>query len=424
MTMAMDRVIERPRWGGRRRLALWGGGAGGAAVLTAVAALALGSAKPTVRIPAERVTIDTVERGVFRDTVLLRAQAQPRGVVFLDALEGGQVRRVLVKAGDTVAAGQPLVEFRNTELELEVLDREGRLVESITQLQTYEKQLEDARVANAKAAARIEYDIVRLTRAAERRQALLEKGFVSREAHDNVQDELAYNRKLLPLQLATNREQEALRRRQLPQIREELASLQQSLRITRSKLDNLVLRAPVAGRVADMDLKPGEIRGRGQRLGQIVPDEGFELTARVDEYYLDRVRVGLAGRVEANGKSYPVRLTRFDPQVKDSTFEVELAFVGEEPRGLLPGQALEGRLSLGGDRPAVVVPAGGFLERTGGSWIMVVEPSGRRAEKRAIRAGRRNADQVEVLAGLRPGERVITSDYSGFEKYERVELTR
>jgi len=422
MTLLMDRPLSRPSWRSRRTLIL----AGMAGVIGLVLLLGLGLAagvRASLRMPATSVTIDTVQAGVFHDFVLLRAKVAPKDVVYLDALEGGQVAQVLAQAGDLVAAGQPLVKFRNTQLELEVLDREGRLSESITQLQAYEKQLEDARVANEKAAAQIDYDVVRLSRDARRADALIAKGFLPRQQYEQVHDQLDYSRRLQPLQDSTNREQEALRRRQLPQLKAELANLQQSLVVARAKLDSLVLRAPVAGKLADMHLNVGEIRNRGERLGQIVPDSGFKIEARVDEYYLDRVRVGQAGEVDVNGRAFPLRVTRVDPQVKDATFLVELAFEGAAPRDITSGQALDGRLTLGGDRPGLVLPAGGFLEKSGGDWVMVVDPGGRHADKRRIRLGRRNAEQVEVLAGLKAGERVITSDYTGLEKVERITLT-
>ena len=397
-----------------------------AAVLSTagLAAAVLGDAKSSVRVPTQNVTLSTVRPGVFHDLVVLRAIAQPKDVIYLDALEGGQVQEVLAQAGDIVAAGQPLLRFRNTELELEVLDREGRLVESITQLQTYEKQLEDARVANEKAAAQIAYDITRLQRIAERRDALVAKGYVTKDLYEQVHDELEHNRKLLPLQTASNAQQDALRRRQIPQIQGELTTLQESLKVTRGKLDSLVVRAPVAGRLTDMDIKLGEIRNRGQRLGQIVADTGFKLQAQIDEYYLDRVRAGQTGDVTIEDRQVPVRVTRVDPQVKNATFQVDLTFEGAMPRGLLPGQALEGRLTLGGDRPALILPAGPFLERTGGDWVMVADGGGSHADRRRVKIGRRSAEQVEVLSGLKPGERVITSDYSGFEKVDRVVLAK
>ena len=419
----MDTRIVLPWWRRRRTLAA----AGAAAAVMATGGLSvavLGAAKSSVRVPVQNVTLAAVERGVFHDFVVLRATAQPKDVIYLDALEGGQVQQVMAQAGDMVIAGQPLLRFRNTELELEVLDREGRLVESITQLQTYEKQLEDARVGNEKAAAQIQYDITRLQRTAERRDALVSKGFVSKDMYEQVHDELDHNRKLLPLQTASNAEQDALRRRQGPQIQSELTTLQESLKITRSKLDSLTVRAPVAGRLTDMDIKLGEIRNRGQRLGQIVADTGFKLQAQIDEYYLERVRAGQTGVVTIEGREVPVKVTRVDPQVKNATFQVDIAFEGAMPRGLLPGQALEGRLTLGGDRPALVLPAGAFLERTGGDWVMVADAGGAHADRRRVHIGRRSAEQVEVLGGLAAGERVITSDYTGFEKVDRVVLAK
>jgi HlyD family secretion protein len=419
----MDRPIERPMW--RRRRTLIAAGALAAVLSTAgLAAAVLSDAKSSVRVPSQNVTLSTVRPGVFHDFVVLRATAQPKDVIYLDALEGGQVQQVLAQAGDVVAAGQPLLRFRNTELELEVLDREGRLVESITQLQSYEKQLEDARVANEKAAAQIAYDITRLQRTAERRDALVAKGYVTKDLYEQVHDELDHNRKLLPLQTASNAQQDALRRRQVPQIQGELATLQDSLKVTRGKLDSLVVRAPVAGRLTDMDIKLGEIRNRGQRLGQIVADTGFKMQAQIDEYYLDRVRAGQTGDVTIEDRPVPVRVTRVDPQVKNATFQVDLTFEGAMPRGLLPGQALEGRLTLGGDRPALILPAGAFLERTGGDWVMVANAGGSHADRRRVKIGRRSAEQVEVLSGLKPGERVITSDYTGFEKVDRVVLAK
>jgi HlyD family secretion protein len=422
MTQLMDTPVKRPLWRGRpARLA-----AGGAVVVAGVVllGLALAGARSSLRAPAAGVVIGAAEPGVFHDFVTLRAKVVPRDVVYLGALEGGQVNQVLAQAGDVVVAGQPLVRFRNTQLELEVLDREGRLSESITQLQAYEKQLEDARAGNEKAAAQIDYDVVRLERDARRLETLLARGYVPRQKYEDVRDQLALSQKLQPLQISTNRTQDLLRRQQLPQLRAELATLQSSLRVARSKLDSLTLRAPVAGTLADMHLNVGEIHDRGERLGQIVADGGYKIEARVDEYYLDRVRVGQTGAVDADGRAWPLRVTRVDPQVKDATFLVELAFVGAGPKDVAPGQALEGRLTLGGDRPGLLLPAGAFLERSGGVWAMVVSTDGKRADKRSIRIGRRNAEQVEVLDGLKPGERVITSDYTGFEKVERVVLRK
>jgi HlyD family secretion protein len=419
MTDEMDRPIQR-RWYKRRAPMVIAGMAGVVALV--LLGLFLSSAERSVRVPAETVTVETVRRDVFHDNTTLQGKVVPRDVVYLDALEGGQVQKVLVHAGDYVAAGQPLVVFRNTQLELDVMEREARLVESITQLQSFEKQLEQNRVENEKSLAQIDYDIQRLNRMSERRAPLVAAGYIAREQAEQINDELAHNRLLRPLQADTNKRQEALRSRQMPGIRTELAGLQESLQLTRAKLGDLVVRAPVAGRLTTMDLQPGENRNRGDRLGMITRDTGFKIAATVDEYYLGRVLVGQQGTIDLNGRAIPLVAERIYPEVQNGVFTVDLTFQGSAPDGLLPGQAVQGKLALGADRPGLVLPTGAFLERSGGDYAFVLTSDGRRAERRPIKLGRRNAEQVEVLEGLRAGDRVITSDYQGFEKVDRVDL--
>ena len=197
--------------------------------------------------------------------------------IYLDALEGGRVERIFAQPGDTVTQGQPLFKLSNTELELDVLDRESRLIASTTQLQTYETQLEQNRVANQKALSLIDYNITRLQRSFARRTILAADDAEAVEVKDQVKDELDYELKVRPMQDESNRKQEELRLQQLPYIQSQLATLRQDLKITHSKLDNLTVRAPVTGRLTTMDLKVGESRNRGERFAEITPDTGYKL---------------------------------------------------------------------------------------------------------------------------------------------------
>lgn len=423
MTVAMDIAIVRPWWRKPRTLRLVAIPAAGA-LMALVLGVWLGDARRTLRLPATNVEISTVTQDMFRDFVPLRSKVVPRDVVYLDALEGGRVERVLVEPGDLVTAGQPLVELTNTQLELDVLDRQARLVESITQLQAYQTQLEQNRLSNDKALASIDYDIARLTRALERREALTKSGLLAKEAGDTVSDELEFMRQLRPLQARSNEQQNRLRVQQLPQIAAQLTKLQQDIGITRRKLDQLTVRAPVDGLMTAIDLKVGENPARGARLGEITPDTGYKLSADIDEYYLGRLRVDQTGTIELDERQVAVRVQRVLPQVTEGTFKVELAFEGELPHGLLTGQGLQGKLALGNDTPALVLPAGAFLAETGGDWVFVLDAGRDEAQRRRIKTGRRNAEQVEILGGLIPGERVITSNYSGFARIDRIELVR
>lgn len=417
----MDRRLDG-RWRRVRRFAPLVGVAGGLALAIVTGFAFLGHAEPTVRVRAETLGIDTVKRGVFHDFTTLQGRIAPRETVYLDALEGGQVDKLLVQAGDRVTKGEPLIVFRNTQLELDVLDRVGRLVESITELQTYEKQLEQNRADNEKTLAQIDYDTLRLERMADRRVQLAAHGFIARETIDQIQDQLAYETRLKPIQVETNRRQEALRVTQLPKIQQEMASLQESLAKTRAKLGDLTVRAPVDGRITAMDLVIGENRNRGERLAEITLDSGFKVSADIDEYYLGRVAVGQIAEADFDSGPCRLKVVRIYPQVKSGVFTADLEFVDKAPAGLVPGEAVQGRLSLGGDRPALILPAGAYLSRTGGDWVFVLTPDGHRAERRRVRLGRRNALQVEVLGGLKPGERVVTSDYQGWDRIQRLDL--
>ena len=393
-----------------------------ASAILLTARLFLGPRERTVHVPLAQVTVAKVERGTFHDFVPLRGQIAALDTTYVDALEGGRVERIRAQAGDPLVKGQPLVDLSNTELELDVLDREGRLIESITQLQTYQTQLEQNRLNNEKALAQIQYDIIRLNRSLQRSRPLAVQGLVSRESKESLEDELDHDAKLEPLQLQSNQKQEELRERQLPQIQTQITALQDDLRITHSKLDNLTVRAPVSGRLTAMDLKVGESRSRGERIAEITPDTGYKLVAVVDEYYLQRVHPNQGADVEVEDNTYPLKITRVYPQVKDGAFSVDLAFVGAAPEGIIPGQGMRGRLSLGADEIKTTLQAGAFLERSGGDWVFVLDPGQRAARRHTVKIGRRNAEQVEVLSGLSPGDEVIISDYTGFEEIDRVEL--
>ncbi|WP_293853616.1 efflux RND transporter periplasmic adaptor subunit [Steroidobacter sp.] len=384
----------------------------------------LGPAARSVRAEQERLSIATVSDDVYRDFIPFRATVVPLETIYLDALEGGRVEHVHVQPGDAVTIGQQLIELSNTELELTVLDREARLIESIVQLQAYQTQLEQNHLNNQKALAEIDYNIARLTRSSQRRGNLAERGVESRENFDAVQDELRYAQTLRPLQERSNEQQNALRVQQLPQIAAQLDKLHQDVEITRSKLDALNVRAPAAGRMTAIDLKVGENRNRGARLGEITPATGFKLTAEVDEYYLNRLRNDQIATVETGTTHRQLRVTRVYPRVENGVFRVDLAFIDAMPSDLLPGQTQQGKIALGGDSRTLVLPTGPFLQHTGGNWAFVVSEDGRTAERRAIKIGRRNIEQVEILSGLRAGERVIVSDYTRFERIDRIELDR
>jgi HlyD family secretion protein len=422
----MDRPIARsawllPQWPLVAKVALI------AIALVATTLLAVkliaGTGGKTLRMPRAQLTITTVEQGVFRDLIPLNANVVPRETVYLDAIDGGRVERLLVEAGDVVEAGQPLIELSNTNLALQVIQQESQLNQALSQLQQNEIALEQNQLANDRAQVEIEYNLRRLQRASERRASLAHSGMLAAEQRDEVNDELAYYRRLEPIQRESGRRQSALRERLMPDIHRQVQILRGNLAVVHGKLDSLIIRAPVSGRVTALDLKVGESRAAGQRLAEVTPDAGMKLIADIDEFYLTRVRPGQSATVDIDGQPTRLSVRRVSPQVRNGQFRIDLDFEDESPAMLVAGSTAQGRLRLGGDTPAVVLPNGPFMERTGGQWIFVLAPDGRTAQRRQINIGRRTIEQLEIVAGLAAGDRVITSDYTGLDRADRVVLT-
>lgn len=422
----MDRVIAPPRWSlARWPIAARMGIVGGAAVVLALAGLRFvaGSGERTLRIPATQVSVATVEQGIFHDLIPLRARVEPRETVYVDAIDGGRVDRVLVEPGDRVQQGQPIIELSNTNLALSVIQQQAQLNQAMSVLQQNEISLEQNALSNARALAEIEYHLVKLERSAARRDSLFAGGAASKEQRDEVADELAYYRRLQPIQVASSQRQSQMRERLLPDIHRQLANLRGNLDVVQSKLAGLIVRAPVEGVVTSLELKVGEHRNPGERLAEVTPEAGMKLAADVDEYYLSRVRIGQVASVTLDGETRRADVRRVSPQVRNGQFSIDLEFEGGSPPDLVSGETAQGRLQLGGDSSALLAPVGSFLERTGGNWIFVVAPDGRSAERRAVKVGRRTTEQLEILGGLAAGDRVITSDYAGLDRADRLLLT-
>lgn len=423
MTHPMDIAVTTPWW--RNRLFQIAAAVGLLLIVLFIGSRLLGNADGRVlRVPAEQLSIGTASKTVFHDVLPLSGEVQPKELVFLDAVEGGQIQELIAKPGDLVAAGQPLILFRNAQLNLDVLNNAGRLIESITQLQSFETQLENNRATNSKALADVNSEIAQLSNRLSRIDPLVKRGFYPSGDAAVLHDQLTGYRKVQAIQRETNERQEAQRIAQLPQIRAEQVSLRQSLEATHAQLDNLIVRSPVDGVITQLDLKLGQNRERGDRLGQIMTNAGFKIAVKVDQYYLSRVKEGQRGQVAIGGKNYPVHVQRVIPDVSNGAFTAELEFDGPAPGELTAGAAVQVSLSLGSDQRALIIPSGAFLDTRQGDTLFVLGANGDIAVRRAVQLGRHTDSQVEILRGLKPGDRVITSDYSTYARIDTIKLQR
>jgi len=416
----MDRRIERKS---RRPLYI---AAGGAALLALIVlAVVTGGTSTSFTLDGQRIRTAEVTVGTYEDFIPLRASVEPGRTVYLDAIEGGRVERILVEEGAFVEEGQPLIDLSNTQLQLDVIAREAEVSEQLNNLRNTQLAIEQNRLKLKGDLIEIDYQIVRLTRLVARYEELQGNSFISKTEYENSRDELEYWTNRRGVTRESQVQDERIRLAQIEQLEGSVAQLEKNLTLARANLDNLLIRAPRAGQLTSLDAEIGESKARGERLGQIDDVDRFKATALVNEFYLNRVRLGQQALLEIGGDEYRLEISKIYPEVRAAQFEVDLRYLGDAPRDIRRGQTLQLRLVLGDtSERATLLANGPFFNDTGGAWVFVLDADGRVATKRDVQLGRRNPNTIEVEAGLLPGDEVIISSYSNFMNVERLVIDR
>jgi HlyD family secretion protein len=375
----------------------------------------------SLSINSQRITVSPVTVGTFEDFIPLRGRLVPRSTVYLDAIEGGRVEEILVEDGAIVEAGDPIAVLSNTSLQLEVLGREAAVTEQLNNMRTIELQLEQNRLAHKRNLVETDYQIKRLNRAVARQRDLVSKDLASRSTIEELEDELTYYQNRREITLESQSTDVRMQEQQLRQLKVAGEQLQAGLGFARKNIDDLSVRAPLPGKLSGFDIEVGQSIVRGGRLGQIDDPNGYKLNVRIDEFYIDRVDLQQEAVAEHDGRDIDLSVSKIYPQITEGQFEVDMT-LENEPDGLRRGQTKQVRLTLGDNSDAILIPNGAFYQETGGNWIFVVSADGSEAVRRSVRMGRRNTEFIEVLDGLDPGERVITSPYSSYTNMDRLAL--
>ncbi|HEY8519714.1 MAG TPA: HlyD family efflux transporter periplasmic adaptor subunit [Gammaproteobacteria bacterium] len=375
-----------------------------------------------LRVGAERVTVSTVSYGTFREYIPVTGNVVPRTTWYLDAIEGGQVTAVFVEEGELVEKGQPLIELKNTDLQIQVIAAEAQALEQSNYFTNQTQLAEQTRLRNQRELIENDYRIDLAERELARLRPLLATGGATQKQIDDLEAELTYRRNLRETLLEVRRLDEEFRANQIPRMESALAALNRSLEIARASLDNLVITAPISGQLTLLDANVGQSTSRGQRLGQIDELNAFKVSAFVDEFYLTRVAIGQTATVDIGRETYTLEIVKIYPDVRDRQFEIDLEFVGPMPELIRRGQTLRMRLEIGQPADTLVLANGAFYDDTGGQWVFVLDESGDFAERRSVRFGRRNPEGIEVLDGLEAGDRAITSSYESFMNFDRIDF--
>ncbi|MBP5550051.1 MAG: HlyD family efflux transporter periplasmic adaptor subunit [Bacteroidales bacterium] len=410
----MDKIIEKKTgWRvafSKKALPWWLG----ALLAVFVVYLVVRPNNKTLRIDKDTFAASEAVKGEFNDYIRVSGRVQPMTTIQLSPQEGGIVEKILIEEGSPVKAGDAILILSNDNLDLQILNSEAELAEKENILRNTQIQMEQQKLDVRQNVLEYGTNVDRLRRAYEQQKALYEDKLIAKE--DYLKAEEDYRLALQKYNLISERsKQDSLYRgTQIDRMEESLENMQLNMQMIRKRKSNLIVKAPIDGELGLLDVVLGQSIAAGTKIGQINSVGVYKVEAQIDEHYIDRVVSGLEATFERQGETYSTVIRKVYPEVRDGKFKADFKFDGEQPDNIRSGQTYYLNLQLGQPEEAVIIPRGTFYQKTGGKWIYVVNKDGNKAVKREIRIGRQNPQYYEVLEGLAPGEKVITSGYETY----------
>lgn len=415
----MDRVIEKKK-GIKKKHFYWG--LAGVVFLLMMYLAFFRKNVSTLRVEADKLTIETVEKGIFHDYITVTGNVEPIATIYLDARVGGRVEEKVIEEGSMVKQGEVILRLSNPDLTMNILNSEAQLAEKANFLRNTQVTMEQERLNIKRELLNLEFDIKRKQRTFEQNKALFTDQLISKEDYLKSEEDYLFAKRSFELYMERQKQDSLYRSIQVGQMEYNLRNMELNLKLVHEQQDQLNVKAPVDGQLTILDAELGQSIPQGGRLGQIHVLTSYKVVAQIDEHYIDKVREGLTAILERQGLEFKLKIRKVLPDVKDGRFAVEMVFESELPQNMRTGQTYYTRLQLGDPKESLLLPRGNFFQSTGGQWIFVVSADGKLAERRPIKIGSQNPKYYELLEGLEPGERVITSGYDTFGENEQLIL--
>ena len=415
---SMDRKIEKKKGIARaftkKALPFWGG----ALLLIFILWLIFRDDATKLRVDADNISIGTVTSGEFNDYIRISGQVAPMTTIQISPLEGGVVQQIVTEEGSRVKAGDVILILSNENLDMQILNAEAELAEKENILRNTMIQMEQQKLSLEQEKMQLQTEVRRNRRSYEAQKALFDDGLIAREDFLKAEEDYQLSNDRLGLVRNRAKQDSLYRSVEITQMRESLENMRVNMLMIRHRKENLTIKAPIDGELGLLDVVLGQSVAAGSKIGQINNLDSYKIEAQVDEHYIDRVSAGLEATFERQSERYQAQIRKVYPEVRDGKFKADFKFVGQQPDNIRSGQTYYLNLQLGQPVEAVVIPRGAFYQKTGGKWVFVVSPDGSKATRRDIKIGRQNPQYYEVVEGLEPGEKVITSSYDGFGESE------
>jgi len=413
----MDRPIEKKRWTLKKIITII---AIAVFIFFLLYLVLLRDKSSRLYIPVNQVSITLVTKDNFQEFIPVDGVVLPRNTIYIDAVQGGVVEKIFVEDGSRLKKGGPILKLSNTSLELSYMDQETRIYDAINNLQNSKISLEESKYYRQKEIVQLEYDIDKTKTDFRRSQELYSESLISTKEFEDARRDYELNLKQLELSLRLKILDSIANASRAIQIDNSVERMHNNLQLLKDNIENLTIKAPADGILSSFNSEVGQTKSPGGHLGQIDMEDGFKLQATIDERYISRVYKGQEAEFDLDKVNYRLHINKIYTNVSQGSFLVDLLFDGDYPASVKRGQTIQLKLEFSNPTESVIIKRGGFFQETGGNWIYVVDPSGKFAAKRQIRLGRQNSYYYEVLEGLDPGEKVITSSYDGFGDKDKL----
>jgi HlyD family secretion protein len=415
----VDRIVKKKKWTSKRLLMI--GGIAGVIILCG-SSYYLATGKSRLNVDTEKITIATVTKNSFQEFIPVNGIVMPLSTIYLDASEGGRVEKLYAEDGAFLKKGQPILQLANPDLELRLANQETAVFDVLTQMQNTRNNSDQNTIRQLNQMAEVENGLAESERIYKLNKLLYDNQAIGSQEFKSSENNYKYQVKRRNLTRETLKKDSLSGKQQISQMHASYGRMQNALMLMQRKVGDLIVRAPVDGQLTSMDAEIGQLKNTGARLGQIDVVSGFKVRADIDEHYISRIFTGLTGEFDLGDKSYKLRVRKIYTQVTNGRFQVDLEFTGRVPSGIRRGQSLQIRLALSDETQALLLSKGGFYQQTGGNWIYKLNEAGTIAYKVDIQLGRQNPDYYEILQGLKPGDKVVTSSYENYGDMQELVL--
>lgn len=375
-----------------------------------------------VAVEASTLWPDTVKRGPMLRNVRGMGTLVPEEILFVPAITDGRVDRIFLRAGAAVQPDTILLELSNPELQLAAVDADWAVKQAEATYKDLKVKLESARLDQESTAARVQSELVQAKLTSERDEALLKLGLkadlefkLSKAKADELEGRYKIERQRIEI---TKESVEAQLGSQQVQIEKQKAART----LKQQQVGQLKVRAGAAGVLQQMSVEVGQKILMGAALAKIAQPTRLKAELKIAETQVKEIALGQPATVDTRNGLIQGVVSRIDPAAVNGTVTVDVRLTSALPAGARPDLSVDGTVDL--ERIADVMQMGRPVYGQPFSTITLfrVNADGKEALRVPVKLGRASVNSIEVVEGLKVGDKVILSDMSQYDTHNRIRL--